>query len=103
MLSKSDPGFNEAASTVYQLSQDEQIREQCEAREDYYRRMGSIRKQFQETRRELEQAITERDEVTRERDRVTQERDKVTQERDNAIFEADRLRKLLEKHGIDTD
>lgn len=89
MLSKSDPGFDEAAATVYQLSQDEQIREQCEAREDYYRRMGSIKRQFQETRKELKQAITERDEIT--------------QKLNNAISEAERLRKLLEKHGIDTD
>lgn len=37
MLAKDNDYINDAAATVYQLSQDELIRLQCEAREDYYR------------------------------------------------------------------
>lgn len=37
MLTKKNEYIDEAASTIYQLTQDEKIRMQCEAREDYYR------------------------------------------------------------------
>lgn len=37
MLAKNNDYISDAASTVYRLSQEEMIRLQCEAREDYYR------------------------------------------------------------------
>lgn len=42
MLAKQDDYINEASATIYQLSQEENIRLQCEAREDYYRRQRSV-------------------------------------------------------------
>ena len=42
MLAKQDEFINEASATIYQLSQEEQVRLQCEAREDYYRRQRTI-------------------------------------------------------------
>lgn len=42
MLAQKDEIINEATSTIYQLSQEEKIRLQCEAREDYYRRQRSV-------------------------------------------------------------
>ena len=37
MLAKGNEYIDEAANTIYQLTQEEKIRMQCEAREDYYR------------------------------------------------------------------
>lgn len=42
MLAGQDEFINEASAAVYQLSREEQIRLQCEAREDYYRRQQTI-------------------------------------------------------------
>ena len=42
MIAKQDDFINEASATVYQLSQEEMIRLQCEAREDFYRRQRSV-------------------------------------------------------------
>ena len=42
MLAKQDDYINEASATIYQLSQEENIRLQCEALEDYYRRQRSV-------------------------------------------------------------
>lgn len=42
MIAKQDEFINEACSTIYQLSQEETIRLQCEAREDFYRRQRSV-------------------------------------------------------------
>ncbi len=38
MLAQTNECIKEAAETIYQITQEEQIRQQCEAREDYYRR-----------------------------------------------------------------
>ena len=37
MLAKKNEYIDEAANTIHQLTQEEKIRMQCEAREDYYR------------------------------------------------------------------
>ena len=42
MLSKQNNFIDEAASTIYQLTQEEQIRLQCIAREDYYKRQRTV-------------------------------------------------------------
>lgn len=42
MLAKQDELISEASATIYQLTQEEKIRLQCEAREDYYRRQRSV-------------------------------------------------------------
>lgn len=41
MLAQNDKYISEASETIYQLTQEERIRLQCEAREDYYRRQRS--------------------------------------------------------------
>lgn len=46
MLAEQNEFIANASSTVYQLSQDEMIRLQCEAREDYYRRQRSVQHQM---------------------------------------------------------
>ncbi len=48
MNAKQDEIMNDASDTIYQLSKDEMIRLQCEAREDYYRRQRSVQYQIQQ-------------------------------------------------------
>ena len=42
MLAQNNNYFREASETVYELTQEEQIRQQCLAREDYNRTMKGI-------------------------------------------------------------
>ena len=42
MLAQNNNYFKEASETVYELTQEEQIRQQCLAREDYNRTMKGI-------------------------------------------------------------
>ena len=42
MLAPDNEYIRQASETFYQLSQEEAIRQQCEAREDYYRRQKGI-------------------------------------------------------------
>ena len=82
MLAHENNDIQEAVATVYQLTQEEKIRQQCEAREDYYRRTIG------------------REELLRQ---TTQKLNQVSAELDQALAERDQLRQLLAKHGIDAD
>ena len=82
MIAKSDEYIQEAVDTVYQLTKDEQIRLQCEAREDYNRRM-----------RRMEKLLEENEQLTAEHERLQAEKEKT--EAENL-----RLHQLLREHGI---
>ena len=72
MLASNNTMIENAAETIYRLSADEAIREQCEAREDYYRLQRTVQKELEQSREELEQS---REEL--EQTRVEMEQTKV--------------------------
>ena len=47
MLSQNNEYLKEASETVYHLTQEEKVRLQCQAREDYYRRMKGIQEKIE--------------------------------------------------------
>ena len=53
MLAQNNNYFKEASETVYQLTQEEQIRQQCLAREDYNRTMKGIENTFAAQKHEI--------------------------------------------------
>ena len=53
MLAQNNHYFKEASETVYQLTQEEQIRQQCLAREDYNRTMKGIENNFAAQKHEI--------------------------------------------------
>ena len=87
MLAKTNQYIEQAVATIRQLTQEEKIRQQCEAREDYYRRTAGREELLRKT--------------TQERDQAFAERDQAFTERNQAFAEQERLQRLLEKHGID--
>lgn len=48
MIAQNDTGITNAANTVWKLTQEDKIRLQCEAREDYYRRQRDIQYRFEQ-------------------------------------------------------
>lgn len=62
MLAKDNIYIAEAASTVYQLSQEEMIRLQCEAREDYYRTQLGLKYEMEKRDAEIE-SLSEENQV----------------------------------------
>ena len=69
MLAHENNDIQEAVATVYQLTQEEKIRQQCEAREDYYRRQNDVQrliKEQDETIKELSETIKEQSELINE-------------------------------------
>lgn len=68
MLAEKNPVMKEAAETVYRLTADEAVREQCKAREKYIKEMNTIVK-------EREMAVRARDTAVRERDAAEKEKE----------------------------
>ena len=64
MIAKNNTDFQEAITTTYQLSQEEKIRMQCEAREDYYRRTRGRERLLQETILENAKLISEKERLS---------------------------------------
>ena len=59
MLSQNNDFLKEASETVYHLRQEEKVRLQCQAREDYYRRMKGIQEKFEHYKAEKIQSDDE--------------------------------------------
>ena len=101
MLAKKNDAIAAATETVYKLSEEEMIRLQCEAREDYYRCQRDIQLQMeraerrqQETRILLERAeqkIKEAERLVQETERQKQETERQKQEAERQKQEAVRI------------
>ncbi|MDE5951273.1 MAG: hypothetical protein K2H12_06830 [Acetatifactor sp.] len=64
MLAEKNPILEDAVVTMYEMSAEDAIREQCQAREDYYRTMNTFKTQLQQKDQQLE----EKDQQLEEKD-----------------------------------
>ena len=60
MLASENTYINEASNTIFRLSAEEDIRKQCQAREDYYREIRTFKKIIAEKDALIERAIAEK-------------------------------------------
>ena len=85
--------FNtEIVETIYKLSEEENIRLQCEAREDYYRRQRDaqiLRERQEQKMQEQERQIREREQQIRE---LKTEKKELSVQNRQLISEIERLR-----------
>ena len=56
MLAATSSIIDDAATTLYQLSEDERIRQECEAREDYWKREQGLLDEMNEKQEQLAEA-----------------------------------------------
>lgn len=103
MIAHNTPNIQEAVSTIRQLTQEEKIRQQCEAREDYYRRTAGREELFRQTTQERDQVVAKLDQILAEHDQAIAERNQILVEHDQVLAEREHLRQLLAKRGIDAD
>ena len=99
MIAKQDEFIDEACATVYQLSQEEKIRLQCEAREDYYRRQRTIQNDMDRKLRTIENQNTtiESQNTKIENQNATIESQNVKIENQNATIESQNV--MIEKQN----
>lgn len=71
MLAKKNPILEDAVVTMYEMSAKDAIREQCQAREDYYRTINTFKTQLQQKDQQIEQQsqqLEEKDQRLEEKD-----------------------------------
>lgn len=77
MLAKDNAYIADAASTVYKLSQDEMIRLQCEAREDYYRTQLGLKYEMEKRDAEIASLSSEKLTLLAENQNLASEKEKL--------------------------
>ena len=112
MVAAKNQMIDDAATTIYQLTADERIRQQCEAREDYLRRQRGIQEMLEEQKNQLEEQksqlevqksqleaqgrqLTEKDQQLTEKDQQLTEKDQQLTEQKQQLTEKDQA--LTEK------
>ena len=99
MLAASNQAITEAATTIYQISEDERIRQQCEAREDYLRRQIGIQRMREKLETELAEskaALAESQIALAESRREISEKQTAFEESQKTIAEKDAIIAELE-------
>ncbi len=79
MLAQNNETIGEAASTVYKLTQEERIRMECEAREDYYRTQRDMQLMMKRSTEKLEKLTAENEVLTNENEVLSNENDRLRQ------------------------
>ena len=84
MLAQENEAIREAAETVYQLTREERIRMECEAREDYYRTQRDLQKFIAQQTSEKESLIQENKALLDQRNALANENNALANE-NNAL------------------
>ena len=100
-MAEKNRDYMEAAEALYEYNQDEVIREQCQAREDYYKREKVIAQKMEK----MAAALIENAEALQEKDAVIEEKDAVIEKKDAALKQSNALlansvKSLMEKLHI---
>ncbi|MDE7223810.1 MAG: hypothetical protein K2O34_08540, partial [Acetatifactor sp.] len=70
MLAEQNPIIEDAVVTMYEMSAEDAIREQCRAREDYYRTINTYEAHIRKRDQKLEQQAEEINQLTNEIERL---------------------------------
>ncbi|MDE7223825.1 MAG: PD-(D/E)XK nuclease family transposase, partial [Acetatifactor sp.] len=85
MLADKSQILQDAVETIYDLTADEAIREQCKAREKYIKEMSTVLEEREMAYQEREMAYQEREMAYQERDAAYRERDAVCQKLEESL------------------
>ncbi len=81
MLAKNNQYIEDAVTTIRQLTQEEKIRQQCEAREDYYRRTAGREKLLKKTtseRDELKEQLSQKEaEIAKNKEEIAKNKEEM--------------------------
>ena len=100
MLAQENEAIREAAETVYQLTREERIRMECEAREDYYRTQRDLQKFIAQQTSEKESLIQENKALLDQRNALANENNALADEIKALTDKLNRLQKSLEAQGL---
>lgn len=94
MLAQQNSILEDAVETIYELTADETVQEQCKAREKHVREMRTVLTEKEMAMQEKEMAVQEKDKAVQERDKALQEKERAMQESEQEIAQ---LRQKVEQ------
>ena len=97
MLAKQNPMLEDAVETIYELTADESIREQCKAREKHIREMNTILREREMAVHARDVAVQKLDETVRELDETNQKLDETNQKLDKTARELNETAQELDE------
>jgi predicted nucleic acid-binding Zn-ribbon protein len=100
MIAKKDPAFQEASETLYVMNSDEMIREQCQAREDYYWLERSRKREYERVLSELETEKSRVSTLSSELNSANTKVSSLTTENDTLHSKLTDLMQYITEHGI---
>lgn len=113
MLAQKDPMIEEASNTIFQLTQDEQIRLQCEAREDflywqkvnenYTKELEAYTKQLEDQARRLENHTRQLEESKQQLENHTRQLEENKQQLENHTRQLEESKQQLEADNQSKD
>ena len=101
MLARKDETMQKAACAVARLTKEKKILQQCEAREDYYRRTVGRERLLKKTTAERDQAVAKLNRTAAKLGQTAAKLDQATTERDQVTAKLEQALELLRAHGID--
>lgn len=103
MLAQELPILEEAAETVYHISQNDRIREQCEAREDFFRRQRTTERLIERKNKEI---MEQKEELLKLGNELSERNKEISEQKKQLAENNLRLKKLeelLALKGIDSN
>ena len=95
MLASNNSFLAEAAETVYQLSAEDRIRLQCEAREDFYNQQRYLQQWRERLERDCASLEVEKETLTQEKETLTQKNETLTQENEQLLQDIAAQKELI--------
>lgn len=85
MLAEKNPILEDAVKTLYEMSEEEQIREQCMAREDYYRTINTYEAEILDRDQRLEEKDQQLSQKDQQIEELMQEVRRLREQRDTDV------------------
>ena len=95
MLAQNNEYIRQASETIYQLSQEEAIRQQCEAREDYYRRQKGINDELEEKANLLKEKDKKINKLSSQNEILSSQNKELSSQNEALVNEVEMLRAQL--------
>ena len=97
MLAEQNSILEGAVETIYELTADETVQEQCKAREKHVREMRTVLTEKEMAVQEKEMAVQEKEMAVQEKEMAVQEKEMAVQEKEMAMQEKDKAVQEKEK------
>ena len=95
MLASNNSFLAEAAETIYQLSAEDRIRLQCEAREDFYNQQRYLQQWRERLERDCASLEVEKETLTQEKETLTQKNETLAQENEQLLQDIAAQKELI--------